>query len=55
MTSTPPTVLVVVVVADSILRQRMLPLPLPLLQKELRRPMLVPPSDFGPKLKDTIR
>eukprot|EP00752_Nemacystus_decipiens_P002529 g2373.t1 len=23
--------------------------------KELKRPMLVPPSDFGPKFKDTIR
>ena len=25
------------------------------LQKELKRPMLIPPSDFGPKFKDTIR
>lgn len=24
-------------------------------QKELKRPMLIPPSDFGPKFKDTIR
>ena len=25
------------------------------LQKELKRPMLIPPSDFGPKFKDTVR